>query len=210
MSEEKNRHVILSIEAAIQGGSLSLFENDKEIDCWFGQADVSKAEDILEQIENLFKRNDLKKNSLKLITASAGAGSSTGLKIGVSLAKGLSKSLGCRFFHTPILEALLLKSDNNIYGPVVTAVPIGKDLICRQVFKDSFTPEDSESPKIHTAVEFFEQLAECNFVQAICHEAVIVLLQTKLNVLGNINIVNAGKNLAKIIGTQAITKLSRV
>lgn len=211
MDEAKKREVVLSMETAVNGGSLSLLENGVELDFWLGQSVVSKAEDVLEQIEILLDRNNIKK-SLMLITASSGPGSSTGIKIGLSLAKGLSKAIGCRFVQMSVLESFLLKANINLSGPIITAFPIGKNLICRQVFKNP-PPFSDESvlPQIFTTDDFIELLVKSDFPQAICHDDLFSLfLLSKKNLSHRTLFINTGINLAKLIAMKSITSPIRV
>lgn len=190
---------VLSIETAILGGSLSLIENGEELDCWIGRAEVSKAEDVLQQIEILFERNDFKKESLNLIVVSAGPGSSTGIKIGLSLARGLSKALKCEIAQASVLESLLLKASRTT-NPIITALPVGKDLICRQVFGNSHLPSEEKKSKVSGAGEFFELITHHNNSQIICHEQVFSLLSSKAIFGDKSRVINAGENMAKLIG----------
>ncbi len=134
MTEQNERKVILSIETAAQGGSLSILANGKEIDGWCGTLEISKAEDVLEQIAKLLRENNILKSQIKLIVISKDAGSSTGQKIGLALAKGLTKSIKCDLVEISVMEALLFEIKENAEGTFVTAAANGKNYICWQVF----------------------------------------------------------------------------
>jgi len=208
--------IVFAIETAVQGGSLSLLENGVELDFWLGHSEVSRAEVVLEQTENLFGRNNLKKESLKSLIASSGPGSSTGIKIGLSFAMGLSKAIGCRFIQTPVLESFLYAADNNLAGAVVGAIPIGKDLICWQVFKSSeLFVSQTEPPQISTAQDFIELITKRNYSQAVLHEKIFSLfLSARKNSSHKTSnktlLVNAGRNLAKLLGASATSLQPRV
>jgi tRNA A37 threonylcarbamoyladenosine modification protein TsaB len=134
MKKLTGREAILSIETAAGGGSLSLLANSREIDGWSGTREISKAEDILEQISKLLSVNKIEKKNVKLICVSSGTGSSTGEKIGWAIGKGLAKAFGCRLVGVSILESLLLEIENQPDGEYMTALPCGKNFICRQKF----------------------------------------------------------------------------
>jgi len=208
MIDAKRRDITLAIEAAVEGGSLSILENGIELDFWLGQSGFSRAEDILNQIENLFERNRLSKKSLKFISTSAGPGSSTGLKIGLSLAKGLSKATGCPFIQTPVLESLLLIADKNASGSIITAIPIGKKLICWQVFHNP-TPffVQRESQQLSATENFINIIINGDFSQAIFHDTVYKFFKLKsINYCTQTLFINAGLNLAKLLaGKGAVT-----
>jgi tRNA threonylcarbamoyl adenosine modification protein YeaZ len=134
MKDYKN--IILAIETAIEGGSLSILEDGIEIGSWSGTKAVSKAEDVLEQIAELLKNNRIEKSALKSIAVSDGPGSSTGIKIGLSIAKGLGNALKIPVGEISASEALLGECEEFLQGRKITVLPIGKNLICRQIFLD--------------------------------------------------------------------------
>jgi tRNA threonylcarbamoyl adenosine modification protein YeaZ len=202
MNVGMKNETILSIETAIQGGSLSLLANGEELDCWIGQTEVSKAEDVLEQIKNLFERNNFKKESLKLIAVSAGPGSSTGIKIGLSLGKGLSKALGCKFVQVSVMESLLLKA-NKISEPIVTALPIGKDLICHQVFGNLQSLSEETKLEVSNLNDFTEWIIKHNYSQVICHAKVFSFLLSEKTLINKTILINAEINMARLIATNA-------
>ena len=74
---------ILAIESAIAGGSLSLIRGDVELGNWIGRADVSRAEEILVNIDAMLTACGVSKHDLDLIAVSAGPGSFTGIRIGM-------------------------------------------------------------------------------------------------------------------------------
>ena len=126
--------MILSIETTTGGGSLSILTDSLEIDGWSGQKEISKADNILEQISNLLSVNKIENKYVKLICVAIGTGSSTGEKIGWAIGKGLAKAFRCPLQSISILESLLLEIENEPDGEYVTAVPCGKNFICRQRF----------------------------------------------------------------------------
>ena len=102
MEEKKN--IILSIETAAGGGSLTLYRDEAEIDRWAGAKDVSKAEDILEQISDLLKKNKIEKKQIRSINVSSRSGSLTGTKICLAIAKGLSSALAIEVVENSISD----------------------------------------------------------------------------------------------------------
>ncbi len=123
MSDNNKKFYQLAIETAVSGGSLTLSENEKEIDCWIGDGRVSKVEDVLRQIEYLFEKNDISKNTLNAIRVSRGPGSYTGARIGIATALGLQKALRCHLDGVSVLEAM--SSLNPELLPGIAAVPVG-------------------------------------------------------------------------------------
>jgi tRNA A37 threonylcarbamoyladenosine modification protein TsaB len=156
MKNLTDREVILSIETTSGGGSLSILANALEIDSWIGRRDVSKADDILEQISKLLNVNKIEKNNVKLICVASGMEGSTGEKIGWAIGKGLAKAFDCPLKGISILESLLLEVENEPDGEYVTAFPGGKKFIYWQRFirkNESFFP--TSAIEICEADEFF-------------------------------------------------------
>ena len=77
-----------------------------EIDFWLGKKEISKAEDVLENIEELFVKNGLKKSEIGKIAVSTEAGSATGLKIGMATARGLARGLESELSSVSLLPSL--------------------------------------------------------------------------------------------------------
>ncbi len=128
-----SRNFILSIETSVQGGSISILENERELLSWHGSSSISRSEDLLDEISLLLERGKINKNLIKRIVISTGPGSFTGTRIGLSTAFGLSRSLGCEIIGASIMEAMALQ-----FGPankiVVVAIPVGNEKVCVQNF----------------------------------------------------------------------------
>ncbi len=104
---EPERKIILSIETAIEGGSISIIEGKDEIDFWIGNKESLKAEVFLLEISKILDKNKIEKKNIKSIIVSNGPGSSTGLKIGLATARGLGTVLNCEVIEVSLFEAVL-------------------------------------------------------------------------------------------------------
>ena len=67
------------------------------------------SEKLFEAIESVLLQSNISKTELKLIAISSGPGSFTGLRIGMSAAKGLAQSLSIPLVQVPTFEALSLE-----------------------------------------------------------------------------------------------------
>ncbi len=125
-----NNRITLAIETALRGGSLSLIKNNTEIDYWAGNTNVSRADDILEQISLILKNNRVKNPDLTAI--STGPGSATGIRIGLATALGLKKSLDCEIAEVSLFEAIAFgeKFDER----TLAAIPVGGKQIAWHIF----------------------------------------------------------------------------
>ncbi len=136
MSSEaiQNGHIVLAIESAIRGGSISLIAEKREIDNWIGSTDVSKAEDLLVDIDAMLDRNTISIRDINHVAVSAGPGSFTGIRIGIATTLGLKTGLGIPMSSVSALSAM---AEASMYaGQGVIAVPVGRNAICVQTFSE--------------------------------------------------------------------------
>jgi tRNA threonylcarbamoyladenosine biosynthesis protein TsaB len=116
--------IILNIETATTNCSVSL---SKEGETFALQEDNSKqyshAERLHLYIDDLLKQNNIKPTELDAIAVSKGPGSYTGLRIGVSAAKGLCFALDKPLISVSTLEALArqVKAENGLIVPMLDA-----------------------------------------------------------------------------------------
>ncbi|MDP2365591.1 MAG: tRNA (adenosine(37)-N6)-threonylcarbamoyltransferase complex dimerization subunit type 1 TsaB, partial [Ignavibacteria bacterium] len=69
----------------------------------------SHSEKLFEIIESVLSNASISKKELKAIAVSAGPGSFTGLRIGMSAAKGMAQALSVPIIPVPTFEALALQ-----------------------------------------------------------------------------------------------------
>lgn len=99
--EITRKNLILAIETSVEGGSLAVFDLDKKsiVNGSIGKKEVSKAEDLLENLNALLNESGIKRNAIACVVFGTEVGSATGLKIGEASSKGLAKSLDCHYFE---------------------------------------------------------------------------------------------------------------
>lgn len=203
---------ILAIEPAIQGGSISLLHGLAELDGWVGTSEVSGSEDILPAVQNISKRNGLEMNEIKKIIISSGPGSHTGLRIGMAIGFGLKKALGYQLREVSALEAMLLTANrrSDVIGEeIITAVPIGRNQICRQSFRlrDNVIVGKNQ-PMVETSdlffkFENFESSDKTPFKRVIVLHRKLFLDLRNLDegrLRKNNMFIDAGQNIAKLLG----------
>ncbi len=204
MSEKK---ITLSIETAVEGGSLSVLEGVSELDCQIGRQQISSSKDVLEEIQKILERNNIRKKNVEKIVVSRGPGSFTGVRVGLAIGFGLKKALDCQLVGMSTLEAMLIvgKTANIDGGEVTTAVPIGRNQVCWQNFKNSGKIVDTQtSPKLSTISDFLNFCIESNIQskKIILHRKLYLEIRDKFQKYpaGNILLVDAGENIAVLIG----------
>jgi len=126
---------VLAIESAISGGSISLQRHGAEIAGWVGESSVSRAEDLLANVDDLIKKHGVSRDELDLIAVSAGPGSFTGIRIGIATALGLRMGLGMQMASESALKAIAYTQPAN--ERLTVAVPAGREAVCVQSFARS-------------------------------------------------------------------------
>lgn len=115
---------ILNIETATKNCSVSLAKNGETILCKeIAEQGYSHAEKLHVFIEEILKETGISVQDLKAIAVSKGPGSYTGLRIGVSSAKGLCYALGIPLIAVDTLQVLAQKVsvDNGLIVPMIDA-----------------------------------------------------------------------------------------
>ena len=151
---EQDSQITLAIESAIRGGSISLIANGREIDNWIGSTDVSKAEDLLVNIDAMLGRNSLAIRDISHIAVSAGPGSFTGIRIGIATALGLKTGLGIPMSSVSALAAMA--EGGTFENQAIVAVPVGRNAICVQTFSQNKKAIDA--PRSVSFEEFGDEI----------------------------------------------------
>lgn len=118
---------LLNIETATHICSVSLSKDGETIDIKESFEDKTHAELLTVFIKDLLNRNSIKPADLSAIAVSEGPGSYTGLRIGVSVAKGLCYGLKKPLIAIPTLLAMAegmkqdLIDDSSLLSPMIDA-----------------------------------------------------------------------------------------
>ena len=115
---------ILNIETATKNCSVSLAKNGETILCKeMAEQGYSHAERLHVFIEEILKETGIKIQELKAIAVSKGPGSYTGLRIGVSAAKGFCYALDIPLISVDTLQVLAKQVvvENGLIVPMIDA-----------------------------------------------------------------------------------------
>ncbi len=124
--------ITLAIESAISGGSIAIFAGDLCVDGMVGPVGISRAEDLLPNIESLLLRNNVPTASIGSIIVGAGPGSFTGIRIGIATAMGLADALNIPIKQFSTLAAMALAAET--IGTLTVCLPVGREMTCVQTF----------------------------------------------------------------------------
>jgi tRNA threonylcarbamoyladenosine biosynthesis protein TsaB len=115
---------ILAIDSACSILSIAVTRND-EIFYSETEPSVKHSEIVIGGIDSLVKKASLLPGDLDLVLCMKGPGSFTGLRIGFSIAKGLSLSLSIPFVPIPTLDCIAFPCRNN--GVTIAVIESGKN-----------------------------------------------------------------------------------
>ena len=185
------KQVTLAAETAIRGGSIALYVNGSEVESIVGDGSISRAEQLLPEIDRLLRSHDLKPADIDLFAVSTGPGSFTGIRVGIATALGLKAAISARFVGISSLEAIALSSDSKI---VAVAVPMGRNVVCFQQFLDHVA---SGPPALLDPNEFSAFAASYEGVLVVEGSLRDAVRETRYPV------VDVGYNIASLIATAA-------
>lgn len=109
---------LLAIETATQAGGAALLDGDRVVAEYTLNVRDTHSERLMPAVDRLLSDSGWDLDRLEGLAVSVGPGSFTGLRIGVSTAKGLAAALGIPVAAVPTLDAL------------ASALPFAPDPVC--------------------------------------------------------------------------------
>ncbi len=184
-------HYILNIETATRNCSVSLAANGKTISSReVAEVGYSHAEKLHVFIEEVLAEASIKPNQLAAIAVSHGPGSYTGLRIGVSSAKGLCYALQIPLISTSTLTALANQAnvDNGVIVPMIDARRM-------EVYSAIFSASGETTREVMAEVltpDSFSEINDTIYIVGDCTEKCkTVLTETKFQFLEDIQFPSA-------------------
>ncbi len=155
--------LLLSLETSTRMCSVALSENGRLLGLKELGGEYSHAENLTLFIEDVFLTANRKIGELDAVAISKGPGSYTGLRIGVSTAKGLCFALGIPLIGVGTLEALFsafqtlakMDEDVKVFCPMLDARRM--EVYC-QLFDETGNEIEPVSAKIIVADSFLNHL----------------------------------------------------
>ncbi len=139
---------ILNIETATKNCSVSIAKNGKTIALQeLNDGNYSHAEKLHEFIKNVMDKVKIQFSDLKAVAVSKGPGSYTGLRIGVSTAKGICFALDIPLIATDTLKALAMTVtiENGIKIPLLDARRM-------EVYSSVFTKKNEQIREVRAEI----------------------------------------------------------
>jgi len=169
--------LILNIETSSPVCSVALARNGILIDSSSNRQDNTHAKLLTTLIEELIGKNNLLFSNLDAVAVSAGPGSYTGLRIGVSVAKGLCYALAKPLISVPTLLAL------------------GSGLVEKVNIKDSYYMPSLDARRMDIYTALYDKMGN-NFLNVTC-VTVNEELEKKISLFGEIYIGGSGAEKCK-------------
>jgi tRNA threonylcarbamoyladenosine biosynthesis protein TsaB len=104
---------VLGIETSTRAGSIAFIDGDRILGEFFLNLGPVHSEKLIPMIDWLLREVDIEKKEIEGIAVSIGPGSFTGLRVGLSTAKGLAFSLGIPLVGVSSLETLTMNIFTN-------------------------------------------------------------------------------------------------
>ena len=191
-----DQSIVLGIESAVEGGSISVFADGLEILSRSGNGTVARAEELLPAIHSILQELNMIARDIDTIVVSTGPGSYTGIRVGIATVLGLRTALQVRCVGISALQAMAL-SDNDL-NDVIAAVPMGRNMVCSQMFRKRRPPGQ---PEVSTFEELAASIDEFDG-KALLHKTIY----DQLTVVDRPTILGLGYNLASYIAAAANTE----
>lgn len=146
---------ILAIETATAICSVGFINNGKCVALVEDRIPREHAERLPLFYQELIKQIDLELNNIDAIAVSIGPGSFTGLRIGLSYAKGLSYSHNKPIIPVPTLESLVFGSNIDFKNAIVLLLSHGTKCYLQQFQKsgDSYKSDEIQPLELHSIKE---------------------------------------------------------
>lgn len=155
---------ILNIETATKNCSVSLAKDGQTILCReIAEQGYSHAEKLHVFIEEILKESALNFKEIKAIAISKGPGSYTGLRIGVSTAKGLCYALGIPLVSVDTLQVLAQKVAQND-GLIIPMLDARRMEVYSAVFDQNKTKTRDVQAEILTEESYADTTEKIYFV----------------------------------------------
>jgi|GEM_PF-4426083 len=154
MDNDEREKFLLCFDSASRVPGISLFSvsSGQEVESWTGQGTAS--ENLLSNLVHLLQKTGISLQRIESIVISLGPGSFTGIRAGISIAKGIK--FGCRslkLLGASNLEALAMVSSEVFTGRALCAIDAGKDFFFTQEFflAGKYRIEELSKPKLQTS-----------------------------------------------------------
>ncbi|MFB6291621.1 MAG: tRNA (adenosine(37)-N6)-threonylcarbamoyltransferase complex dimerization subunit type 1 TsaB [Candidatus Bipolaricaulia bacterium] len=133
----------LGFDTATEVGSIGLIDEGEVIGEFTFGAKESQSERLLPSIDLLLGQADIDISEIEKLAVSRGPGSFTGLRIGISTAKGLAMGLGVPLVGVPLTTCYFTRV-KDFPGPIYTLIKDRRNLVYYASFNETGDRVDEE------------------------------------------------------------------
>ena len=152
---------ILNIESSTTNCSISLANNGELISIReLNEKNYSHSTKLHSFIEEVLKNSNITVNKLSAIAVSSGPGSYTGLRIGVSAAKGLCYALQIPLISVPTLQVLARQLNIQREDLIIPVMDARRDEVYSAVYNSEYELVRNIFPEIIDSESFIELAKE--------------------------------------------------
>lgn len=134
---------ILGVESSATSASAAIVENGKVIACEASNTGLTHSQTLLPMVESTLKKAGATLSDIDFLAVSNGPGSFTGIRIGVSLVKGMADPLNKKCVAVSTLKAIAKPLENT--GVIAASV---MDARCNQVYCALFDCEGAKMSRL--------------------------------------------------------------
>jgi tRNA threonylcarbamoyladenosine biosynthesis protein TsaB len=125
---------LLAIDTATRYAGVALYDGDRILSETSWLSDRNHSVELMPTLVRMLDRQGLGAKDLSAVAVSIGPGSFTGLRIGVSVAKGLAQAQNIPVFGVPTLDVLAYQHSEQ-RRPIWTVIQAGRGRLCVALYR---------------------------------------------------------------------------
>jgi tRNA threonylcarbamoyladenosine biosynthesis protein TsaB len=122
-------HPLLAIDTATRFSGLALYDGDSILGEVYWKSNNNHSVELMPALVHMLERQNLSVAALVAVAVAIGPGSFTGLRIGLSVAKGLAQAQGIPIIGVPTLDILAFQHQEQ-QRPVWAVIQAGRGRLC--------------------------------------------------------------------------------
>ncbi len=204
-----DKEILLTIDSTSKIWSVSIFADEIELQTFVGDEVTPLSKFLVPKINEIIVHNNLKVKNISQIGICVGPGSFTGLRVGISVARGMSQVIGCQSVGVSLLELLRFSSKKEIpQNKTASLITTNQNQV---YFQLAHTKDKTVSPEeigLINTDSFFAEYFGQNEVSWITNQESFNKLSQFLSKEILLKIQVAPSNLSQILGRE-LSKKSR-
>jgi tRNA threonylcarbamoyladenosine biosynthesis protein TsaB len=129
-----DRVVLLAIDTATRYAGLALYDGERILSEASWLSDRNHSVELMPALVRMLERQGLSALDLSVVGVAIGPGSFTGLRIGLSVAKGLAQAQSLPLFGVPTLDVIAFQHYEQ-RRPIWAVIQAGRGRLCAALFR---------------------------------------------------------------------------